>query len=102
KLVRLLWETNGTETSSAHSALMDVEVLSGETKTITIRAVGYTVTARVRWPEGLKRDNSWRILAAITTPSPALPVEVSLNPEALAKWRSSPEIQNFIMRARRY
>jgi len=101
-LVRLLPQTNGTTILWMNRPLADVEVVSGETKTITVGGAGYTVTARLRWPEGFKRGDFWRVFAAVTTPFLQPPAEVGSNPEALAKWRSSPEIQALLSSARRY
>jgi RNA polymerase sigma factor (sigma-70 family) len=101
-LVRLLPQTNGTTVSWMNRPLEDVEVVSGETKMITVGGVGYTVTARVRWPEGFRRGDSWRVFGAVTTPFLQPPAEAASNPEALAKWRSSPEIQTLLSSVRRY
>ncbi len=102
KLERLLRRVSGDTTSWTHQPRMEVEVTPGETKTVTIADTGSTVRATLRWPEGFVRDGSWRVGAMVSTPFPQPAPEVLSNPDALAKWRSSPEIQAAMAASRHY
>ena len=102
KLERLLRHVSGDTTSWMHQPRMEVEVTSGETKAVTIADTGSTVRATLRWPEGFVRDGSWRVWAMVSTPFPQPAPEVLSNPDALAKWRSSPEIQAALAASRHY
>jgi hypothetical protein len=46
---------------AALNPLAEVEIQPGETKTMAVGA--YTATGRLRWPEGIKREADWSILA---------------------------------------
>jgi RNA polymerase sigma factor (sigma-70 family) len=91
-----------TMTSSQRLPLTEAEILSGQTTSVTLGASNYTVTARFRWPEGMKREASWRVFAAIHTPFPKPPEHLINNAEALGKWRQTPEIQELAAKARSY
>ena len=54
------WSSRGTR-RPAPNALAEVVVQPGETKTMAVGA--YTATGRLRWPEGIKRQADWSILA---------------------------------------
>lgn len=54
------WSSRGTR-RAALNALAEVVIQPGETKTMAVGA--YTATARLRWPEGIKREADWSILA---------------------------------------
>jgi RNA polymerase sigma factor (sigma-70 family) len=54
------WSSRGTR-RAAPNALAEVVIQPGETKTMAVGA--YNVTARLRWPEGIKREAGWSILA---------------------------------------
>ena len=54
------WSSRGTR-QAALNPLADVAIQAGENKTIAVGA--YTATARLRWPEGIKREADWSILA---------------------------------------
>jgi len=99
RLVRL--QQSG-ESSWSHVPLQEVEIESGETTIVELGTSGYLVTAHLSWPAILKREPSWQVFATIHTPSPKLPPEVSKDPEALAAWRSKPDVQNLIANARSY
>ncbi len=71
--------------------LTDVDVVPGETKTVTIGA--YTVTAHLGWPADLKREADWRVSGYIQTPLPPRPADVMSNPQAFAAWRETPEVK---------
>ncbi len=54
------WSSRGTRHAKLNP-LADVVIQPGETKTVAVGA--YTATARLRWPEGIKREADWSILA---------------------------------------
>ncbi len=73
--------------------LMDVEIRPGETTTVTLGNLGYTVTLRLRWPDTLKRQPDWNVVVSLQTPLPQPPAETANDPQARAAWRLSPEAQ---------
>jgi uncharacterized GH25 family protein len=60
KLTLSKWSSRGTR-RPALNALVEVVVKPSETKTMAVGA--YAATARLRWPEGIKREADWSILA---------------------------------------
>lgn len=90
------------ESGWSHVPLKEVDIESGETTIVELGTSGYVVTAHLSWPATLKREPSWQVFASIHTPFPQLPPEVSKDPEALAAWRSKPEIQSLIANAQSY
>jgi hypothetical protein len=54
------WSPRGTR-QAALNPLAEVAIQPGETKTMAVGA--YTATARLRWPEGFKREADWSMLA---------------------------------------
>lgn len=73
--------------------LDDVEILPGNTTTVTIGGTGYTVRARLQWPADLPRAANWHVAGIVRTPVPLAPTETRNNPQALAAWRNRPEIR---------
>jgi hypothetical protein len=54
------WSSRGTRQAKLNP-LAEVVIQPGETKTVAVGA--YTATACLRWPEGIKREADWSILA---------------------------------------
>ena len=51
------------------------------------------MTARLRWPQGLNRDPSWRVNAWLQTPVPHPPENVLGDTQALTAWQALPEVK---------
>jgi RNA polymerase sigma factor (sigma-70 family) len=95
-LVRLLVEPHGNSTGGqiwTHSSLGSVEIAPGETTTVVIGAAVYTVTARLEWPEGVRREDHWEVRAWLTTPVPPVPPDVQEDRALLAAWFRQPEVR---------
>ena len=73
--------------------LDDVEILPGNTTTVTVGGTSYTVRARLQWPADLPRAANWRVMGLVRTPVPPAPTETRKNPQALAAWRNLPEVR---------
>jgi hypothetical protein len=86
--------------------LADVEIHPGETTTTTIGGVGYSITARLRWPEGWKPQANQQIFASIQTPlPPALAALVTQAPQdaaVAAQVTQSPAVQEYARSARHF
>ena len=54
---------------AALNPLAEVSIQPGESKTIAVGA--YTAIARLRWPEGIKREADWNVLAYYSPTQPA-------------------------------
>ena len=103
KLARVVVERlSPTSTSSQKFPLTEVEIRPGETTFLTLGASNCTVTVHLLWPEELKRQPNWRVFASLHTSFPQPPAEIANDPQALARWRQTPEFQAVAAQARHY
>lgn len=102
KIECLLRHVSEDTISWTHEPRMEVEVMLGETKSVDIADSSFVVRATLRWPEGSMLNGSWRVSAMIATAAPQPAPEILSNPDALAKWRSSPEIRAALAASRYY
>jgi hypothetical protein len=89
---RLTWpvpEGNGVTTMKP---VAETTVRPGETATVMI-GEGYIVSLRLRWPDDLALAKSTRTGVFMHTPGPEPPALIMHDPQALAQWAQSPEIQ---------
>ena len=93
RLVRLVKHQDGGRTIWSHQPLEEVEIRSGETTQVTVGGASYSVTARLRWPQDLKRDPAWTVNASLHTSVPPPPEDARTNPQALAEWQALPAVK---------
>jgi hypothetical protein len=124
-LMRMVLDKGPRGDITTHVPLQRVEVLSGETNRLTVDDsalpetwedsdlpgetskpatpdASYRVSARVRWPEGLKRKASWDFSVNLGTSHPVAPLEARSSPRAFAAWEQQPEVQAARAKARDY
>lgn len=89
RLTRPVPEGNGVTTMEP---VADATVRPGETTTVAI-GEGYIVSLRLRWPDDLAPGKSTRTGVFMHTPGPEPPASIFQDPQALAQWAQSPEIQ---------
>ena len=70
----------------------DAAVRPGETTMVAI-GEGYIVSVRLRWPDDLAPGKGMWTGVLLHTPSPEPPTNLMGEPQALAQWAQSPEIQ---------
>ncbi|HET7872340.1 MAG TPA: carboxypeptidase-like regulatory domain-containing protein, partial [Terriglobales bacterium] len=98
ELIQLVPAGNGAR---AHEPVQEVEIKAGETTTVTIGGSGYTVTARVLWPEGTSGTQR-RLMAYVrTVPPPAL-AQAMNDPQAASGLQDSPEAKTYASSARHF
>ena len=89
-----------------HEPVGEVEIRAGETTTTSIGGDGYSLTARLRWPEGWKPQSSEHVFAFVQTPLPpalaALASSGKVDPAAAAQIQQSPEVQDYLRRSRHF
>jgi RNA polymerase sigma factor (sigma-70 family) len=88
----------------AHQSLpeAEVEIRSGETTTKTLAGTGYTVRARLRWPDDVTPGKDWNCFASLATKPPQAILDAANDPGAAAQLQSSPELQNYRVSARQF
>ena len=102
RLVRLVQQNSVPQAGWLLRFLEEVEIRPGETTQVTVGGSSYNVTARLRWPQELKRDPSWKVSASIRTPSPLPPESAMGNAQALAAWRAIPEVKAALTNMRHF
>jgi hypothetical protein len=89
-----LTPTGDSEGSFAHVPLREVQIVPGETTTLTIDQMVTKVELRLRWPEGFKPAANQRIFCNASTVLPNQPTpEQMTDREFMIKWRESPEVK---------
>lgn len=78
--------------SSTYIPIEELDVKAGETTTVEHSEDGVDVIARVRFPEGVTRGKDDHFFAMLHTPAPEPPADLTKDPEALRRWRETPEI----------
>jgi hypothetical protein len=103
KIIRLIPVGAGT---LQHDPIADVEIRPGETTTTTIGGAGYSVTARLHWPDDWKTRKPERVFAFIQTAPPqalaALFNSPNVEPAVAAQAQQSPEIQQYARTSRHF
>jgi hypothetical protein len=79
-----------------------VEIRPGETTSITLGGSGYSIKARVRWPDGVKPGKDWNLFVSLFSAPPSAVLKAQNDPAALAALENSPEVQNYQRTARHF
>jgi RNA polymerase sigma factor (sigma-70 family) len=84
----------------------DVEIRPGETTTKTIGGEGYTVKARIHWPDDATPGKDWNLTAVLGTAPPQWVLDAADNPAAAAQLaaqlQNSPEMKDYARTARQF
>ena len=103
QLIRLYPQTTG---GNAHSWMngdkTPFEIRPGETTTLNLGAMSYTVTARLQWPAGMPRLPQLRVDANLRTIMPAMPQEVMTNIAARVAFMQTDEYNAALQNAHSY
>ena len=102
RLTRLAPLKGGPATGWSLEPLQEVEIRPGETTQVTIGGSSHHVAARLRWPQELNRDPSWKVSASLRTPLPRPPENAVGNAQALAAWQALPEVQAALTNMRHF
>ncbi len=86
----------------AHMPLEDVEIRPGETTTVTLGGKGYTVTARLRFPEGYATGSTGQIMTMLQTAPPESLLAALRDPQAAAALQDSPEAKEYARTAKHF
>jgi RNA polymerase sigma factor (sigma-70 family) len=80
----------------------DVEIRAGETTTKTIGGEGYTVKARIHWPNDATPGKDWNLTVVFGTTPPQALLDAADNPAAAAQVLNSPELRDYARTARQF
>ena len=102
-LVRLTRQDgdNG-RTSWSHGRAQVVDVKPGEVTEVNLGVSGYSVVLTPIWPAGFPGGSGLKLVGGIHTAFPEPPADVTGSPEALARWRETPEFRALALRARNF
>jgi len=84
-----------------HGQKTEVVVQPGETTPVTFADTGYTVTASVQWPGGVRPTNAM-LNASLHTPMPPLPTGLNGHPDLIRQYYQSPEFQALAKSSQHY
>jgi hypothetical protein len=103
KIIRLIPVGGG---ALQHDPIADVEIRPGETTTTTLGGGGYSVTARLQWPEEWKTRKPERVFALIQTAPPQAVAAVAnspnVDPAVAAQVQQSPQVQQYVRTSRQF
>jgi RNA polymerase sigma factor (sigma-70 family) len=104
RLVRVTTDKDtGASSWSSDHPLMEVVIRPGETTVVTIGGSNYCVIAHLHWPAGLNPGTNAHVFASIrNTPWLTPPPDALNNPQALAAWRTQPEVKADLANRRYY